>query len=114
MANVPGLCPPTTQTKFDVSSAVGCVAMLQQLFQAYVAVSTGTQRVVVRFGERWTEYNRPDAAKLLTLYQSIYVNCPAAAAAGMPDLNPNLRVKRGSPARNLVRRSGVYGYGGYR
>jgi hypothetical protein len=101
MANVPGLCPPTKQTSFDVNSATSCVAMCQQLFQAYVNQMSGTQRIVVRFGERWTEYNRANGADLLVLYMTLYTQCPAAAAAGLPNLNPNMSVKRGAPARGF-------------
>jgi hypothetical protein len=110
MATVAGLCPPTNQTKFDMQGTASCVQTLTQLYQAYINTVSGTQRVVVRFGERWTEYNRASAPNLLVLYQTIYAQCPNAAASGLPDLNPSLRVKRGAPARGrLPRHGGFYG-----
>jgi hypothetical protein len=101
MALVNGLCPPTTETRFDINSETSCVGMLTKLFQAYVNSATSTQRVVVRFGDRWTEYNRGSQDKLLNLYMVLWNQCPAGALAGLPDLNPNKAVRRGRPARNV-------------
>jgi hypothetical protein len=100
MANTPGACPPGQV--FDASTS-DCVAACNALFQAYVAAVAGKTRVVVRFNERWTEYSKPDVPALLTLYQTLYAQCPAAKAAGLPDLNPNLKVQRGRPARGHFR-----------
>lgn len=86
---------------YDVSGATSCVAKLSTLYEAYVAAVSGRTRVVVRFNDRWSEYARPDAEKLLQLYQTLYAQCPDAKAAGLPDLNPNMRVQRGPPARSM-------------
>jgi hypothetical protein len=99
MVTTPGACPPG---QFDACT-VDCVTNLWALFQAYTAAVSGKTRVVVRFNDRWTEYGRPDAAALLQLYQSLYAQCPDAKAAGLPDLNPNLRVQRGRPATGFFR-----------
>lgn len=98
MALTPGACPPG---RYDVSSQNDCVAKIAMLYEAYIAAVTGQTRVVVRFNDRWSEYARPDADKLLTLYMTLYAQCPGAALAGLPDLNPNLKVKRGRPARGF-------------
>lgn len=100
MANTPGACPPG---RYDVSGTVDCVARLGMLFEAYVSALTGKTRVVVRFNDRWSEYSRPDADKLLVLYMTMYQQCPAAKCAGLPDLNPANKVQRGSPARGMFR-----------
>jgi hypothetical protein len=94
----PGACPPG---RYDVSAATDCATKLSMLYEAYVQAVSGKSRVVVRFNERWTEYARPDAAALLTLYQTLYAQCPGAQACGLPDLNPNLKVQRGRPARGF-------------
>jgi hypothetical protein len=96
----PGACPPG---RYDVSAATDCVAKLSKLYEAYISCVTGTTRVVVRFNDRWSEYAKPDAPALLALYQTLYAQCPGAKAAGLPDLNPNLRVQRGAPAQGLFR-----------
>lgn len=96
MAITPGACPPG---RYDVSGATDCVTKLSRLYEAYVAAVSGTTRVVVRFNDRWSEYSRPDAPALLALYMTLYQQCPAAQTTGLPDLNPNLKVKRGRPGR---------------
>ena len=98
MADTPGACPPG---RYDVSAATDCVAKVAMLYEAYIAAVSGKTRVVVRFNERWSEYARPDAPALLALYQTLYAQCPDAQAAGLPDLNPNLKVQRGRPARGF-------------
>lgn len=96
MAITPGACPPG---RYDVSGTNDCVAKLSMLYEAYIAAVAGKARVVVRFNDRWSEYSRPDAPALLTLYMTLYQQCPAAAASGLPDLNPANKVKRGRPGR---------------
>ncbi len=98
MSSSPGACPPS---RYDVGGTTDCVAQLAMLYQAYTAAIAGQTRVVVRFNDRWSEYARPDAPALLTLYQTLYAQCPGAKATGLPDLNPNLKVKRGRPAIGL-------------
>ena len=102
MANTPRACPPGQAQSFN-ADLPDCVAQVSAIYQAYVAVVAGKSRVVVRFNDRWTEYARPDAPALLMLYQTLYAQCPGAQAAGLPDLNPNLRVQRGRPARGHIR-----------
>jgi hypothetical protein len=97
MAVTPGACPPG---QFNADT-MDCVSNLWALFNAYTATVSGKQRVVVRFNDRWSEYARPDAAALLSLYQTLYAQCPGAKQAGLPDLNPNLKVQRGRPARGF-------------
>lgn len=98
MPTTPGACP---SGRYDVSGATSCIAKLSMLYEAYVTAVSGRQRVVVRFNDRWTEYAKADAQALLTLYQTLYAQCPDAAHAGLPDLNPNLKVERGRPARGV-------------
>lgn len=102
MANTPGACPPGQAQSFD-ADVPDCVQACSAIYQAYVAAIAGRTRVVVRFNERWSEYSKPDADKLLTLYQTLYAQCPYAKAAGLPDLNPNLKVARGRPAKGVFR-----------
>jgi len=96
-----GPCPvrATTQTQFDVRNTTSCVDMVSYIFQAYVNATVGDKTVVVRFGERWTEYGKPNIEALQRLYMMLYTQCPAAAAAGLPNLNPANAVRRGAPAR---------------
>jgi hypothetical protein len=102
MALTPGGCPPATeQTTFDVRDADSCIAMLQALLRAYITVVTGQRRVIVRFNDRWTEYQKSDASSLLAAYQTFYAQCPTAAAEGLPDLNPQKKVRRGPPGRGF-------------
>lgn len=96
----PGACPPG---QYDVQGASDCVTQLWALFNAYTAAVSGRTRVVVRFNDRWTEYSKPDAPALLTLYQTLFAQCPFAKSAGLPDLNPNLKVQRGRPAEGFFR-----------
>lgn len=96
MANA--TCPPG---RYDVSGANDCVAKCSMLYEAYVACVSGKTRVVVRFNDRWSEYAKPDADALLSLYQTLYTQCPGAQAAGLPNLNPNMKVQRGRPARGF-------------
>lgn len=97
MVQTPGACPPGG---YDASTN-DCVGNLRALLAAYQAAVSGRTRVVVRFNDRWSEYARPDVQALLTLYQTMYAQCPNARAAGLPDLNPNLKVRRGGPARGF-------------
>jgi hypothetical protein len=101
MSATPGLCPPTTQTSFDVRSAPSCAAMLQMLLQSYVNAMVGGRRVEVWLGDRKTYYQHTNLGDLLKLYQTLYAQCPQAALAGLPNLNPNLSVRRGPPGRSL-------------
>ncbi len=101
MSNTQGACPPASNstTIFDVRNVTSCVGMLQQLFQAYMAAVTGQRRIIVRFNERWSEYQKVNVGELLVTYQTLYAQCPGAAAAGLPNLNPNNKVRRGPPSR---------------
>ena len=93
------ICPPATaQHAFDMRNSTDCAAILGDLFQAYANVVGGSQRVTVRFGERWTEYGKGNAPALVALYMTLYRQCPAASIKGLPDLNPNKKVLRGPPA----------------
>jgi len=98
-----GPCPvrATPQTQFDIRNVTSCVAMASYLYQAYLNAVVGDKTVVVRFGERWTEYGKPNIAELRQLYMQHYTQCPAAAQAGLPNLNPANRVRRGAPARSF-------------
>jgi len=94
-------CPPKGQTQFDIRKAVDCVAVLRELHDAYVQLITGNKPIELRFNERWTTYNKGNQEALLTLYMTYWNQCPRAAQAGLPDLNPNKAVRRGSPANNV-------------
>jgi hypothetical protein len=73
------------------------------ILEAYETVIAGTQRTQVRFQERWTEFQKGNAMELRNYYVTVYGQCPAAARAGLPDLNPAMQVRRGAPARSLNR-----------
>lgn len=96
------LCPPSQQTSFDMRNVADCRQMLGELYQAYVNLLSGHSRIVVRFNERWSEYQKSNTTELLTLYTTMYSQCPAAATSGLPNLNPGNRSKRGSPARSFL------------
>lgn len=96
----PGACPPG---RYDVSGVNDCVAKCSMLYEAYIATVTGKNRTVVRFNDRWSEYAKPDAPALLTLYMTLYAQCPDAKRAGLPDLNPANKVQRGAPAKGFFR-----------
>jgi hypothetical protein len=98
MANTPGACPPG---QFDVQGAPDCISTLQTLYAAYISAVSGKARTVVRFNDRWSEYSKPDAPGLLTLYMTLYAQCPGAQQAGLPNLNPGLAAKRGRPGRGF-------------
>lgn len=91
--------PPPQQTEYDLRNAADCKTFLQGLFQAYTALVTGQRRIIVRFQDRWTEYQKSNAAELQDLYRTVYATCPDKS--GLPDLNPNARMKRGAPARGF-------------
>ena len=97
-------CPPqsASQTVIDVRSPTSCIDTLNQVLNAYYSVISGSQRVTVRFNERWAEYQKGNAEELRQLYMQLYAQCPNAAASGLPNLNPNLRARRGPPARGLT------------
>lgn len=97
MAIPQSACPPGS---FDTTGQ-DCVGTLSTIYNAYLTALTGKQRTVVRFNDRWTEYTKVDAASLLTLYTTLFSQCPGAAAAGLPNLNPGLSAKRGRPGRGF-------------
>lgn len=90
--------PANDVTKFDMRNANDCLSFCRSLLQAYANTVSGNQRVEVRFGERWTVWNKANVAGLLNLYMSSYAQCPAAIQNGLPNLNPANRVRRGPPA----------------
>jgi hypothetical protein len=94
-------CPPTAQTQFDVRNPASCVQLCSLLLQAYYNVIAGQGRVTVRFQERWTEYQKGNVKELREQYMVLYTQCPAAKAAGLPNINPMNAVRRGAPARGL-------------
>lgn len=97
MAMTPGACPPG---QFDTTGQ-DCVTTVTMIYNAYLTALTGKQRTVVRFNDRWTEYAKVDAPQLLTLYITLFAQCPGAQAAGLPNLNPGLAAKRGRPGRGF-------------
>jgi hypothetical protein len=94
-------CPTNTPTRLDLRNTSSCVEALQSMAQAYYTILTGNQRVMVRFQERWTEYQKGNVKELVNAYTTLYNQCPGAAAAGLPNLNPGLASRRGAPARGL-------------
>lgn len=94
-------CVPTQQASFDLQSAASCYDTLQGILQAYTNLLAGNTRVVLRFGERWSEYQRGNADGLKQLYMTLYTQCPAAAQAGLPNLAAGSRVRRGPPAQGI-------------
>lgn len=103
MAMTQGACPPASgsTTVFDVRNAASCTEMLTQLFQAYMQAVTGQRRIIVRFHDRWSEYQKVNVSELLTVYQTLYTQCPAASTSGLPNLNPANKVRRGPPSRGF-------------
>lgn len=94
-------CPPKpAQTQFDMRNANDCVTMLRMLWQAYTACITGNQRILVRFNERWSEYQKANANEIREHYMLVYAQCPYAKDAGLPDLNPGAAVRRGAPSHS--------------
>lgn len=91
----------TAQRALDINDKSTCVDILKALHNQYLNVITGNVRVVVRFHERWSEYQRADVEQIRLAYQTIYSQCPTAAREGLPDLSPGARARRGGPARNL-------------
>lgn len=98
MATSPA-CPPGAQ-RFDVRTS-SCVDALADLFNAYMAIVAGANHIEVRYNERWVTYGKGNADALVTLYRTLYAQCPSAKAAGLPDLNPALKARRGPPVRGL-------------
>lgn len=85
----------------QVTDSMSCIEQLRALYAAYLAAVTGQVRVITRFNDRWSEYARPEPKLIQELYMTLYVQCPAASAAGLPNLNPNSKVQRGAPARGV-------------
>ena len=83
-------------------STMDCLSQLTALYDAYTSLLTGRQRVRIQYGNYWVEY-RPqapqDVDKLLALYNTLYSQCPLAAANGLPDLDTGRRVRRGPAIR---------------
>lgn len=94
-------CPPANSGPPVFNMTQDCVTLLRELHNAYNRVMSGNQRVTVRFGERWTEYQKSNVGDLLAYYQTMYSQCPGAQAAGLPNLNPGLQARRGPPVRGL-------------
>jgi hypothetical protein len=96
-------CPPVpvSPTQYDLRQTTNCIDILRSLMSAYYAALTGNQRVIVRFAERWTEYQRVNVEELRMQYQILYNQCPAAKSAGLPNLNPALQARRGAPTRGF-------------
>lgn len=93
-------CPPAAPpANYDVRNTANCVVMCQTLLAAYYQVISGNQTTVVRYNERWVEYNKANADSLRDNYMLLYNQCPSAKAAGLPDINPANKVRRGAPAR---------------
>ena len=93
-------CSPAggTMPAVDLRNATSCIERLRMLLNAYEAVMTGSQTTIVRFQERWVEYQKGNVAELRNYYQTLYVQCPGAQAAGLPSLSVS-PVRRGPPAR---------------
>jgi hypothetical protein len=84
-------------TRFDLRG-VDCLTRCRMLLDAYYARIAGNQAIEVRFNERWITYRHGDVDALIEAYRIERGACPAAAAAGLPDLNPGQRSRRGRPA----------------
>lgn len=90
-------CP----TKRVDTTHMGCAEAASAIYQAYLVAISGNQRISVRFNERWTEYNKANADHLLQQYNTLYNQCPQAKLAGLPNLNPGLKARRGPPLRGF-------------
>lgn len=80
-----------------------CYADVKSLYDAYLALLSGKQRIRVRYNDMWTEYRQTTAGdmdRLRELYQTLRLQCPDALA-NLPDLNPAMRVRRG-PAVGVI------------
>lgn len=83
-------------------STMDCLSQLSALYDAYTTLLTGRQRVRIQYGNYWVEFRSQmpqDVDKLLTLYNTLYGQCPNAATSGLPDLDPGRRVRRGPAIR---------------
>lgn len=85
----------------DMRNRASCVEALSELARAYYSILSGQSKVMVRFQERWVEYQKANAQQLLDAYNTLYRQCPGAQAAGLPDLNPGLVARRGPPMRGF-------------
>ena len=72
-----------------------CADELTKLYDAIMALQTGTTVVSVGFGERNVTYSQSNLAALKDLYKSFWLQC--GAAEGYPDLSG--AAARGRPAR---------------
>ncbi len=68
-------------------SRLSCLEQCRSLYNAYVKMLTGDQRVEVRQGENWVQYrsNAPgDMDRLAGLYMNLWQCCPDAQAVLPP------------------------------
>jgi len=75
-------------------SSQDCFTTCRQLYNAYLAASSGGQRVRVAYDNYSVEYKQSDLKNLLQLYTTLRSNCPQAIAA-LPNLEPGAAVQRG-------------------
>jgi hypothetical protein len=94
-------CPPVSRAPTPFNVRTDCVGLLSSLLEAYYKILSGSQRITVRYGERWVEYQKANVEELRTQYQVLYNQCPNAAASGLPNLNPALQSRRGPPQRGF-------------
>ena len=81
-----------------------CLEQCKALYEAYMMVITGNKRVMVSYGEYSLQYSQANADSLLQAYNTHHAQCPEAKAAGLPDLDPGRRVRRGPPLHGTMRR----------
>lgn len=87
--------------RYDLASA-SCLEQARGFYRALTDITTGKQRVQVRYGDQWTEYHNTsasDVAMLRQMYMAVWNTCPEAQKC-LPNLSPSARVLRG-PAMPL-------------
>lgn len=81
-----------------------CHEQCRDLYDAYVALLSGSQRQEVQYQDQRVEFHQPTASdrdQLRQLYMSVYNACPDAQCdPGLPDLSKP-HVDRGGPAHAL-------------
>jgi hypothetical protein len=83
---------------FNASTA-SCRDNIIALINAHAKLVAGEQRVRVRFNDRWTEYGPGSVTFLEQTINLWQAQCPDADQAGLIQMNPGLRARRGRPAR---------------
>jgi len=89
-------------------TGLSCLDQATNLYNAYVQMITGRQRIRVQYDGYYVEYapkNAADIEAIRTLYMNIWNGCPEAQAS-LPPLNVS-SVRRGPPVFGQMGRGRV-------